>query len=268
MLIDSHCHLNFKDFESDLDQVIEHAKQAGILGMLTVNTQLSEALEIQAIADRYKNVFCSVGIHPCEAKNHSYDDFERANQIKSFLNHPKVAALGETGLDYYYEMDSREVQISSFKTHLELAQEFDLPVIIHTRDANQDTIDSIKSVQNNNKNKTIRGVFHCFTGTQELAAQALDLGFYISFSGIVTFKNAKDLQEVATTIPMDRLLVETDAPYLAPNPHRGKRNEPAYTKHTAQFIADLRSIPYEELACQTTDNFFALFNKITPNDFL
>lgn len=267
MLVDSHCHLNFPDFKEDLDQVIARAKLAGVGGMLTINTKLNEAKELQEISDRFKNVFCTVGIHPSEAKDHTDDIQEIEAQIKQLCSHQKVVGLGETGLDYYYGGESREIQIESFKTHLRLSQELDLPVIIHTRDADDDTISCIEEVQKEKPHLKIRGVFHCFTGSQNLADKALKLGFYISMSGILTFKNAQSLQEVARSIPLNRLLVETDAPFLAPQPHRGKRNEPAFTRHTAEFLAQIKDISLETVIQQTTENFFSLFNKVPRSSF-
>jgi TatD DNase family protein len=258
MLIDSHCHLNFPDFANDLEQVIKNAELNGVQYFLTVNTSLEESLTLQTIADKYPKVFCSVGVHPHESKLFQTDDLQK--RIAELCNHPKVVALGETGLDYYYNHSDRDEQINSFETHLELSTQIDLPVIIHTREADADTIDCVK------KFPKVRGVFHCFSGSEELARQALNLGFYLSFSGIITFKNANDLREIVKFVPNDRILVETDSPFLAPIPHRGKRCEPAFTRITAELVANLREQTFEEIAKITTNNFFTLFNKAKPID--
>jgi TatD DNase family protein len=258
MLVDSHCHLNFSDFANDLDQVIKNAELNGVHYFLTVNTSLEESLTLQAIADKYSKVFCSVGIHPHESKLFQTNDLQK--RITELCKHPKVVALGETGLDYYYNHSDRIEQIKSFETHLELSSKLDLPVIIHTREADTDTINCVKKFPN------VRGVFHCFSGSEALAHQALDLGFYLSFSGIITFKNANSLREIVKFVPNDRLLVETDSPFLAPIPNRGKRCEPAFTKITAELVANLRNQEFEEIAQITTNNFFTLFNKAKPID--
>lgn len=254
MLIDSHCHLNFPDFKDDLKECVERAWNFGIRGFLTVNTKLDQALDLQVIADTYPNVWCSVGVHPHDAEHHDQESL--LHDVKNLTQHPKVVALGETGLDYYYEHSPRDLQKKSFAIHLESSKALDLPVIIHTRDADEDTIQVI-----DDHGQNVRGVFHCFSGTLDLCKAALDRGFYISLSGIVTFKKADALRDVAKYVPMDRLLVETDSPYLAPLPHRGKRNEPAFVTHTAEIVAELKSVPYPKLCDITTENFFTLFNK-------
>jgi TatD DNase family protein len=232
MLVDSHCHLNFPEFKQDLDQAIERARSQGISYMLTVNTRLSESLDIQRIADAYPNIFCSVGVHPHDSKD--YNEPALIEQLKAHAAHPKVVALGETGLDYYYNKSDQAAQIDCFNMHLNTGVELNLPVIIHTREADADTI------------------------------SCLDRGLYISFSGIITFKNASDLREVVKFVPLDRLLVETDSPFLAPLPHRGRRNEPAFTYFVAKMVAELKGLSLEEVAESTTKNFFRLFNKATP----
>lgn len=258
MLVDSHCHLNFPEFQEDLDNVIENAKILGVTHMLTVNTRLSESLEIQKIADKYSNVFCSVGIHPHDSKD--YNDSSLLEQLSSHSKHPKVVAFGETGLDYYYNNSDRDSQINCFNIHLELSKTHELPVIIHTRQADEDTLDCLDKFPN------VNGVFHCFSGSNEFAKQGLDRGLYISFSGIITFKNATDLREVVKYVPLERMLVETDSPFLAPLPHRGKRNEPAYTRFVAELVADIKGITLNEVAEVTTKNFFDLFNKAKSHD--
>lgn len=252
MLVDSHCHLNFPDFKEDLDQVITNAHEVGIEKMLSICCKLSEAEEIRNIAEKYENVFCTAGVHPHEAEGH---EGITAAEIIKLTNHPKCVGIGETGLDYFYENSPRDLQKASFLEHIKASQETGLPVIIHTRSADEDTIDIIN-------NHDFPGVLHCFSSDWSVAQAGLDNGLYVSISGIVTFKKAEELRETAKKIPLDRLLVETDAPFLAPTPNRGKRNEPAYTRLTAEFIAELRGISYEELAEQTTQNFYKLFTKI------
>jgi len=259
MLIDSHCHLNFPEFSSDLKVVLARAKENGVEVMLTVNTQLSEAQTLQAIADQYPEVFCSVGVHPHDASAYvnGYEDDTLLNQIKRLAGHPKVIGIGETGLDYYYNQSSQQDQISSFTSHILASIDLNLPLIVHTRNADEDTIACLKEVGQGQA----KGVFHCFSGNNHLAIQALDLGFYISFSGILTFKNAAPLRQIAQEIPLDRILVETDAPFLAPVPYRGKRNEPAYTRYTAELLANLKGLSYSVVQAATTKNFFTLFSK-------
>ncbi len=255
MLIDSHCHLNFPDFKEDLDHVFQNAWNCGVQGFLTVNTRLDEAKELQSIAETQKNVACTVGLHPHETKD--CEDTPLKEQLQELANHPRVVGIGETGLDYYYNHSPRESQIWSFIQHIDVARTLDLPLIIHTRDADDDTIAVLRECEGQSK-----GVFHCFSGTLDLCRHALDLGFYISISGIVTFKKALNVHTVAKFVPLDRLLLETDAPYLAPVPHRGKpRNEPAFIIHTAECVAELRGIPLSKLSQGTTENFFNLFSR-------
>lgn len=259
MLVDSHCHLNFPEFSADLDAIILRAQENGIGAFLTVNTKLDQAKDLQDIADRYSNVFCSVGVHPHDAAQYmdGYNGDTLYNQLKSLAQHPKVIALGETGLDYYYDNSPRENQITSFRDHIQASIDLNLPLIIHTRDADQDTIACLKGVGQGKA----QGVFHCFSGSAELAHNALKLGFYISFSGILTFKNAESLRQIAQEVPLDRILVETDAPFLAPVPLRGKRNEPAFTRYTAELLANLKNLSYSAIETATTNNFFTLFSK-------
>lgn len=253
MFIDSHCHLNFPEFKDDLDQVLKRANDLGVKGFLTINTRLNESKNLQDIADAYPNVACTVGVHPHDAKD--YDGATLKDDILTLAKHSKVVGIGETGLDYYYEHSPRTPQIKSFHRHIEASVDVDLPLVIHTRDADTDTIAVLDD------HAQAKGVFHCFSGTLDLCKKALDHGFYISISGIVTFKKAENVHAVAKYVPLDRLLVETDAPYLAPIPHRGKRNEPTFVVHTAEAIADLRGIPLPTLAEATTANFFNLFTK-------
>ena len=256
LLVDSHCHLNFKDFDEDLNLVVERAGDAGVGLMVTICTKLKEFDQILAIAERYDNIVCSVGIHPHEAAEEPDVD---AARLVELAQHPKVVAIGETGLDYFYEHSPREPQIKNFRSHIWAARETQLPIVIHTRDADQDTSDILTDEM---AQGTFPGLLHCFSSGQTLANTALDLGLYISLSGIVTFKSAKDLQETAKLVPEDRLLVETDSPYLAPVPKRGKRNEPSFVVHTAQKVADLRDVEASHLADTTTENFFRLFSKV------
>jgi TatD DNase family protein len=260
MLVDSHCHLNFPEFASDLDEVLTRAKENGVELFLTINTKLEEATTLQSIADRYPQVYCTVGVHPHDAA-HYKDGFEGDtlyNQILKYAQHTKVVGIGETGLDYFYDNSPRDAQISSFSDHIKASIELNLPLIIHTRDADEDTIACLKDVGQGKA----RGVFHCFSGSHELALQALELGFFISFSGILTFKNATNLRQIAQEIPMERLLVETDAPFLAPVPVRGQRNEPAYTRYTAELLANLKNISYSAIETATTNNFLTLFTNV------
>lgn len=259
MLVDSHCHLNFPDFKGDLPTILKRARQAGVTTCLTVNTRLNEALELQEIADAYPGVYCSVGVHPHEAATHSLPDL--LTQLRELTRHPKVVALGETGIDLYYEHSPIDDQITSFQTHLQAGIELDLPVIIHTREGDKETLACL------DKYPEARGVFHCFTGSKEMAQAGLDRGYLISFSGIITFKNSQDLRDIVNYVPLDRMLVETDAPFLAPMPHRGSRNEPAYTRHTAEMVAQIKGVPYEKVAQQTTQNFFYLFNRVNQMMF-
>lgn len=253
MLVDSHCHLNFPEFANDLPEVIQRAHNIGIETMLTINTRLSETLDLQKIAETYDNIFCTVGVHPHDAAEYVNPSLKQ--QIIDLAQHPKVVGIGETGLDYFYNKSPKYSQIDSFEQHLSASIDLGLPVIIHTRDADEDTVMCLK------KFPLAKGVFHCFSGSQDLARQALHLGYYISFSGILTFKNAEDLREIAKFVPLDRVLVETDAPFLAPIPHRGKRNEPAFTTHTAELLAELKEISLPQVAAVTTNNFFHLFTK-------
>jgi len=255
MLVDSHCHLDFKEFAPELDDVVARAAEAGVGTMVSIGTKLPNFANVRAVAERFASVWCSVGIHPHEAQAEPLD----APQILlEHALHPKVVGIGETGLDYYYEHSPREAQRVNFRHHIAAARESGLPLIVHTRDADDDTIEILRDEM---ARGAFTGVLHCFTGTRRLAEAALELGLYISASGIATFKNSAELRAVLKDVPADRLLVETDAPYLAPVPMRGKRNEPAFVVHTAAMLAELRGVGAEEFARQTTDNFFRLFTK-------
>ena len=255
MLIDSHCHLNFPDFKDDLDEVITRSREAGVEQMVSICTKLSEAEEIAGIAKRYDGVFHTVGVHPHEAESHMADGLDAAALVRLAKAAEKCVGIGETGLDYYYENSPREAQKKAFTEHIKAANELDLPVVVHTRAADDDTISFIEE-------HDFRGVLHCFSTAWEVAEAGLDNGLYISISGIVTFKKADELREVVKRVPLERLLVETDSPFLAPMPNRGKRCEPGFTKLTAEYIAELRGISFEKLAEATTANCLNLFNKI------
>lgn len=256
LLVDSHCHLDFPDFAEELDAVVARAGEAGIGLMLTIGTKLEKFAGVLAIAERFPNVYCTVGVHPHEAE---HDWGYAAETLVDLAKHPKVVGIGETGLDYFYDHSPRDLQIKSFRAHIEAARQTGLPLIVHTRDADDDTI---RVMEEEKRAGDYSAVIHCFTGTQRLADASLAMGFYISLSGILTFKNAVDLRAVVQSVPTDRLLVETDSPYLAPIPHRGKRNEPAFTAHTAKFAAGLKEEDFGRFSAATTDNFFSLFKKI------
>ena len=256
MLIDSHCHLNYPGLVEDEAGVIERARQAGLSAMISISTREKEWADVIAGAERHAEVFATVGIHPHEADQHP--DIDTARLVAAAA-HPKVVGIGESGLDYYYDKSDRERQRRSFLSHIAAARETQLPLVVHTRDAEDDTIEMLGR-------ETGKGAFpmviHCFTGSARLAAACLELGAYVSLSGIVTFKNARDLQETAKTIPADRLLIETDAPFLAPVPMRGKVCEPAHVAHTAAFLAGLRGVETEELMETTGRNTLKLFSKM------
>lgn len=255
MFVDSHCHLNYKGLIEDQDAVLARAAAAGVSGMLNISTRRREWDDIIATAQKAPNIWATIGIHPHEADDHA--DVDTALLVNAAA-HPKVIGIGETGLDYYYDHSDRDQQRTSFRAHIAAARETGLPLIVHTRDAEEDTAQILHEEM---AKGAFPGVIHCFTASQEFADIALKLGLFISISGIVTFKSAADLQAIAATIPADRLLIETDSPFLAPVPHRGKSCEPAFVADTAQFLASLRGISVEDLAQQTRDNFFRLFSK-------
>jgi TatD DNase family protein len=255
MFIDSHCHLNYKGLVEDQQAVLERARGAGVAAMLNISTRASEWDEVIAVAEREPDVWASVGIHPHEADIHP--DVETDTLLER-ARHPRVAGIGESGLDFYYDRSDRDRQRASFRSHIAAAREAGVPLIIHTREAEADTAQILGEEMAKGR---FTGVLHCFTGTLDLARKGMELGLYVSISGIVTFKNAKDLQETAKAIPLDRLLIETDAPFLAPVPHRGRPCEPAFVADTARFLADLRGEPVETLAQATSANFRALFTK-------
>lgn len=254
MIIDSHCHLSMKEFDADLDQVIANAKNNNVLGMLTICTKLDELKQIEKISNKY-NIWFSAGVHP---HNVSKEQTKNLDSIYTYSERTNLIGIGETGLDFYYETQSKDYQIESFIKHIEIARELDIPVIVHTRDADEETLRVLKNEYKNGKFKCL---IHCFTASKDFALEVLKLDFFISISGIVTFKNATQLRETVNIIPLNKMLIETDAPYLAPVPHRGKRNEPAFVKDTAVYLANLKQVSFEKLINCTTRNFFNLFDK-------
>jgi TatD DNase family protein len=254
-LVDSHCHLDFPELAAQQDAVMDRARAAGVGHFLTICTHVTRADTIRAIAEKYPDVSATVGIHPHEAGKEPAVDVAR---LLALADHDKVVGFGETGLDFFYEHSPRADQDRSFRVHLAAAREAKLPVVIHTRDADEQTA---ATIQDEMGKGAFTGLIHCFSSGLELAQTALKFGLYISFSGIVTFKKAEALREVVKAMPLDRILVETDSPYLAPMPHRGKTNEPAFVAHTAALVAELKGISREELAQATTENFFRLFTK-------
>ncbi len=254
-LIDSHCHLNYEGLVDRQDEVLENARQRGVGGFLNISTRQNEWGDIISVAERNADVWASVGVHPHEADAHP--DLGAAALVAG-ADHPRVVAIGECGLDYHYDNSERGAQRERFRAHIDAARQTGLPLIVHTREAEEDTAEILgKAVRGGG----VTGVLHCFTGTAELARKALDLGFLISLSGIVTFKNARELQDTAKWLPSDRMLVETDSPFLAPVPHRGQVCEPAFVADTAAFVAELRGEEPGKLADATTANFFKLFSK-------
>ena len=258
MLVDSHCHLNYKGIVEQQGDVLARARNRGVTAMLNISTRESEWDEVVGLAEEEKDIWATVGIHPHEADAHP--EVDTAKLIERAQN-PRVIGIGETGLDYFYEHSDRANQQASFRAHIAASRETGLPLIVHTRDAEDDTAHIMTEEM---ENGAYPAVIHCFTASADFARKALELGCYISLSGIVTFKNAKDLQDVAKWLPADRILVETDSPFLAPVPHRGKTGEPAYVSDTAAFVAELRGETIEQLQQQTSDNFFRLFSKAKP----
>ncbi|MBL8665272.1 MAG: TatD family hydrolase [Candidatus Odyssella sp.] len=256
MLVDSHCHLDFPDFAPDRADILARARNAGVGLVLTIGTRLSKFAGVRALAESDPAIWCSVGVHPHEAEKEGVGD---PAPLLDLAAHPKVVGIGETGLDYYYKHSAPEAQARSFRAHIAAARESGLPLIVHARDAD---VDAIRIMADEHRAGAYPAVIHCFTASRELAEHAVALGHYISFSGILTFKNARDIQETARALPLDRILVETDAPYLAPMPNRGKRNEPAFVAHTAAFLAKLRGETPERIAEVTTENFLRLFSKV------
>ncbi|MGE3714434.1 MAG: TatD family hydrolase [Alphaproteobacteria bacterium] len=255
MLVDSHCHLNFPDFKDDLASVISRAQQAGVGVMQTICTKMSEFDEVHRIAQANDNIYCSVGVHP---NNTSNTEIVSVQTLVDSCSSKKVIGLGETGLDYHYDNSDPATQKASFRNHIEAARQTGIPLIVHTRDADEDTVNILKEEM---AKGAFKGLIHCFTSTKYLADEAVKCGFYISLSGIITFKNAQAIRDALVDVPLERILVETDAPYLAPAPNRGKRNEPSYVVHTNKALSEIKGISEEECARITTANFFTLFSK-------
>ena len=254
-LIDSHCHLNYEGLAERQGEVLAAARQRGVEGFLNISTRQREWNDVIGVAERNADVWATVGVHPHEADAHP--DLG-AKALTEAASHSRVIAIGECGLDYYYDKSDRQAQRERFQAHIEAARETGLPLVVHTREAEADTTEMLEAAV---REGGVTGVLHCFTGSAELARKGLDLGFYVSLSGIVTFKNAADLQETAKWLPADQMLVETDSPFLAPVPHRGQKCEPAFVADTAAFVAELRGVDPEELGETTTANFFKLFKK-------
>ena len=255
-LVDSHCHLDFPDFKSELNAVVERAREAGIRRMVTISTRVKRQEQLREIAERFDDVFCSVGTHPHYA--HEELDVGTSALVK-LTEHPHVVAIGEAGLDYYRNNSPREAQEQGFRAHIAAARESGLPLVIHSRDADNDMA---RILEEESGKGAFPAVLHCFTGGRDLAVRAIALGHYVSFTGILTFKASDALRAIAAELPGDRILVETDAPYLAPGPYRGKRNEPAFVVETAKVLAETRGVSLEDITRQTTDNFFRLFSKV------
>lgn len=259
MLIDSHCHLDFPDFAAELDAVVERARAAGIGRMVTISTRVRRHAQVLAIAEKFPDVFCSVGTHPHNA--HEELDI-KAPELIAIAEHPKVVAIGEAGLDYHYDKSPRDAQEKGLRQHIAAARQTGLPLVIHSREADADMA---RILEEETGQGAFPAVLHCFTGGRDLALRAVALGHYVSFTGILTFKNSQSLRDIAAELPADRVLVETDAPYLAPLPYRGKRNEPSYVVETAKVLGGTRGVSADDIARQTTENFFRLFNKV-PRD--
>jgi TatD DNase family protein len=256
MLVDSHCHLDFPEFAPELDAVVARAEAKGIGRIVTISTRVRRHGEVLAIAERFPSIYCSVGTHP----HHAHEELDiGADELVQRTRHPKVVALGEAGLDHHYDYSPHAAQEQGFRAHIAAARETKLPLVIHSREADDDTARILRE-------ETGKGAFpailHCFTGGRALALTAIELGLYISFTGILTFKNSQAIRDIAGELPIDRILVETDAPYLAPGPFRGKRNEPAFVVETAKVLADVRGVSLDEISRQTTENFFRLFAKV------
>ncbi len=256
MLVDSHCHLDYPEYAGQVDEVLARARAAGVGVCISIGTELKRFPGVRAVAEKFPDVWCSVGVHPHEAEKEFLDD---PAPLIAEAAHPKVVAIGETGLDFYYEHSPRAEQTASFRAHVAAARQPGLPPVGPTRDADDETIDLLRDEMGKG---AFTGLIHCFTGGQRLADAAMEMGFYISVSGIATFKNAAALREVIRSVPLERLVVETDAPFLAPVPHRGKTNEPAFVVHTARMLAELKGVSESELAAATTENFFRLFTKV------
>lgn len=256
MLVDSHCHLDFPDFADELPEVLRRADAAGVGLMLTICTHVTRFERVLALAEAHERIYCTVGIHPHEAGKEPEVD---AAQLIALASHSKVVGFGETGLDYYYDHSPRDQQQRSFRAHIAAARETGLPVVVHTRDADADMVAILRDEMGKG---SFPGLIHCFSSSREVADAAVEMGLYISVSGIVTFKTADVLRDAVATVPLDRLLIETDAPYLAPVPKRGKRNEPAFVAYTADKLAEIKGLPRDVIMDATTRNFLRLFGKV------
>jgi TatD DNase family protein len=256
MLVDSHCHLDFPELKGELDAVLDRARAAGVGLMVTISIRVGQFNELRALVEAHDNVYCSIGTHP---HNAAEEPDIMVEELVELARHPKVVAIGEAGLDYHYDNSPRDMQKKSFRTHIAAARQTKLPLVIHARDADADIA---RILEEETKKGPFPFVLHCFTGGADLAHRGLALGGYISFSGVITFKKAEALRDIALAVPSDRILIETDAPYLAPEPLRGKTNEPAYVVHTAARLAALRGTREADMARQTTENFFRLFSKV------
>jgi TatD DNase family protein len=257
-LVDSHCHLNFSELGPQCDDVVVRARNAGVRRMVSISTTMDEFEAVKATAHKYDEIYCSIGVHP-----HVAIEPIEVETLVDKASDPKVVGIGETGFDYFYDKSPREAQELCFRKHIRAAMETGLPLIVHTRDAEADTIRVIREETSNGASK-LSGVIHCYSSRRVLAEEALEMGFYISLSGILTFKNAQDIRDTVAQVPMDRLLVETDSPYLAPVPYRGKPCEPAYVVETAKALAVVKGVSFDEMAAATTRNFFTLFSKVRP----
>jgi len=260
VLVDSHCHLDFPDLAEERDAVVARARDTGVVRMVTISTKVKQFETISAIADAFDDIFCSVGTHP----HHADTELDiTADDLVRLAEGEKVVAIGEAGLDYFYDKAPREAQAEGFRRHIDAARRTGLPLVIHARDADEDMARILTE-------ETGKGAFpfvlHCFSSGRALAETGIELGGYVSFSGILTFKNSQDIRDIARDMPADRILVETDAPYLAPPPHRGKRNEPAYVVNTAQVLADTRGVTLDAIGKTTTENFYRLFSKVPRHD--
>ena len=259
-MVDSHCHLDFPDFAGELDAIVARAQAARLSRIVTISTRVRRHAEVLAIAERFGHVYCSIGTHP----HHAHEELDvTADELIAGTRHPKVVAIGEAGLDHHYDFSPRAAQEQGFRTHIAAARATGLPLVIHSRDADDDTA---RVLEDEMGKGAFPAVLHCFTGGAELARRAIALGLYISFTGILTFRKSDDLRAIARDLPADRILVETDAPYLAPGNHRGKRNEPAYVVETAEVLAQTRGVTGDEIGRQTTDNFFRLFSKVPRHE--
>ena len=256
MLVDSHCHLDFPDFASEIDAVVSRARDAGIGRMVTISTRVRKHAQVLAIAEKFPDVFCSVGTHP----HHAHEELDiDARALMEIAKHRKVVAIGEAGLDYHYDNSPREAQAQGLRQHIAAARQTGLPLVIHSRECDDDMT---RILREESGKGAFPAVLHCFTGGRDLAFAAIELGHYVSFTGILTSKNSQNLRDIAAALPAERVLVETDAPYLAPLPFRGKRNEPSYVVETAKVLAAARGVSMEEITRQTTENFFRLFSKV------